>query len=411
MRVIANRCRRFLFSILRHLALFILLSGFPAYFGQVSAMNRIDFPGVSTSYRIELYPNCSAFWSITYCVPLSGTDDIAYFKAYIQNFTNSKMEFLQSFEQEMVVVVEQASNMTGRTMSAEGFDVTIAIIDTPTISRGTITYSFLWIYFLEEAEPMLYMGDVFEGGLYLYENVSLTVIPPSGYKVSFTSPQPDASGSMISWHGPMNFASGEPAMEFHSMATNIFISIERADLTAGDQVAVLGRIEPPLAVLVNITYDKPDGITISQTAMATSLGQFTSMITADEVGTWKVQAVWEGNDEYLGSSSQVSTINVRSAFNYELIPLILLPAIFATGLVIMKRRARSLSVGALAAPRSDEENVLALLRSAGGQMLQKDIGQTLGFSKSKTTAILNGLETKKMIEKEKRGRQYLVKLQ
>jgi len=43
-------------------------------------------------------------------------------------------------------------------------------------------------------------------------------------------------------------------------------------------------------------------------------------------------------------------------------------------------------------------------------MHQKDIGRTRVFSKSKTMAILNGLEANDVIEKEKRGRQYLVKL-
>jgi uncharacterized membrane protein len=61
-------------------------------------------------------------------------------------------------------------------------------------------------------------------------------------------------------------------------------------------------------------------------------------------------------------------------------------------------------------PEDDKEKVLALLRSAGGQMLQKDISRTLKFSKSKTTGILNDLETKNLIEKIKKGRSYIVKL-
>lgn len=395
---------------LRHIALLVLLFGALARFGQAYAIDRIEFPSFSTSYRIELLPNCSALWSIMYSVPLSGTDDEARFEAYIQNFTASKVEFLQSFEQDMVSVVEQASNMTDRTMSAQGFDVIAVIINTPTISRGTITYRFLWTNFLEEALPMLYMGDVFEGGLYLYENDSLTVVPPSGFRASFASPQPDALGGIISWHGPRNFTSGEPAMEFQSMATSITISLEHEELAQGDQVVVLGRIEPPLAVLVNVTFSRPDGGTISQTATTSALGQFTSTITADEVGTWIAQASWDGNGEYLGSASQVITLPIKSAFNYALVPLILLPVIVVTGLMVLRRRARLPVESTLGTPRSDEENVLALLKSAGGQMLQKDIGRTLGFSKSKTTAILNGLEASNLIEKEKRGRQYLVKL-
>lgn len=395
---------------LRHLALMALLFGALARFGQAYALDRFVFPSFGTSYKIELFPNCSALWSITYSVPLSGTEDVAHFEAYIQNFTASKVEFLRSFEQDMVDVVGQAANMTDRTMSAQGFDVTAVIIDTPTISRGTITYRFLWTNFLEEALPMLYMGDVFEGGLYLYENDTLTVVPPSGYRTSFVTPQPDALDGFISWHGPRNFPSGEPAMEFQSMATAISISLEGGELSQGDEVVVLGRIEPPLVALVNVTYSKPDGETVSQTAMTSALGQFTSTITADEVGTWEVQASWGGNSEYLGCESQVIALPIKASFNYAYVPLIAIPVIVATGLIALRRRARPPVGITLGTPRSDEENVLALLKSAGGQMLQKDIGRTLGFSKSKTTAILNGLEANNVIEKEKRGRQYLVKL-
>jgi uncharacterized membrane protein len=101
---------------------------------------------------------------------------------------------------------------------------------------------------------------------------------------------------------------------------------------------------------------------------------------------------------------------VRSKFDaYALAPYILaFMAVFAVSLIIWQRRRNPPVVPLPPPPEDDEERVLAYLRSEGGQMFQQDIGRKLGFSKSKTTGILNNLEAKNLIEKEKKGRRYLV---
>lgn len=380
-------------------------------FSQVTAVDLTEFTAASTTYRIETYPNCSALWSVTFSVPLSGEGDVERFTAYIQNFTASRLEFLDPFREQILQLVEQASNMAGRNMSATDFDVTAAIISTATISRGTITYRFLWTGFLEGWAPTLYMGDVFEGGLYLYENDSIVVFPPAGYRADFASPKPDASNGEIVWHGPMNFPSGEPSIEFVSMETHLYIEFEGKELTEGDRITIQGRVEPPMAIPVQITYTRPDGRTTSQTVASSDLGLFALEIVVDEPGAWKVQASWGGNDEYLGSESESIALNVGSALNsYALAAIVFVLAALVTALIVWFKRRRPTVKEIPPPPEDDEEKVLALLRSSGGQIYQRDICRTLGFSKSKTTAILNSLEAKAMIVKVKRGRRYLVKL-
>jgi len=376
-------------------------------FSRVEATSWIGI--ASTSYRIELYPNRSALWQITYSVPLLDMEDMALFGEYVKNFTSSKQAFLDSFEQQMAQVVGQAANLTGRKMFATNFEACAMIVSTPTVSRGTITYRFLWNEFLEGSGSILYMGDAFEGGLYLYENESITVIPPSGYRACYVSPQPDALNGAITWHGPKNFPSGEPAIEFLSMETKLYIEFLDQEAMEFEQVTVQGRIEPPLAVPILIIYTKPDGSTFNQTVMASNSGSFTSKVSIDEAGTWYVQATWEGNREYYGSSSQIASFHARPSFNvYALLPFLLPFASIPVALVILYRRRAKRTFPP--PPVDDEEKVVALLRSAGGQMLQKDIARKLGFSKSKTTGILNELEAKNVIEKEKKGREYIVKL-
>ncbi|MGQ9515195.1 MAG: helix-turn-helix transcriptional regulator [Thermoproteota archaeon] len=371
------------------------------------ATDQITISSASTSYRIELYPNCSALWQITYSIPLLDEKDVKLFEEYVQNFTSSKQSFIDSFKKQIIQVVGQASNLTGREMYAIDFDAYAMIVSTPTVSKGTITYSFLWVGFLEETKSVLYMGDVFEGGLYLYENDSIYVVPPFGYRADFVSPKPDAFGSSIVWHGPKNFPSGEPAIEFLSMETRLYIEFESLEVVEGEELTIHGRIEPKMAVPIMITYTKPDGRTLSQKVMLSGSGSFVTKIVVDEPGTWYVQATWEGDGEYLGCSSQKFSFNVRSSLNpYPYALLLITFAILLVALVWRSRRSKEI----LYPPEDDEERVLALLRSSGGQMLQRDISRMLGFSKSKTTGILNDLEAKNLIEKVKKGRNYIVKL-
>lgn len=388
----------------------ILLFTVLLYPSRPTLADRTVLKNPSTLYSIELYANGSALWKVTYSVPLLGNEDIRIFEDYADNFTASKEDFLAPFEQQITGVVKQASDMTGRNMSATDFDASATITGTPTVSRGTITYRFLWLGFLDEAENTLYMGDAFEGGLYLYENDSIKVIPPSGYRASFISPQPDAMDGAIVWHGPKNFSSGEPAIQFTSMETKLYLSLLGGEITEGEQVTLKGRIEPPLAVPINITYTRPDGGTHSETVTSSALGLYTSEIVVDEAGTWEVQASWEGNGEYLGCKSEMATLHVKAALNVgTFAPFILLGvAIVAILATWLHRKGK----GGLPPPppESDEERVLSLLRSAGGQMYQGDIGRALKFSKSKTTMVLNNLEARNLIEKEKRGRRYLAKL-
>ncbi|MEM2885261.1 MAG: hypothetical protein QXF24_04135, partial [Thermoproteota archaeon] len=119
--------------------LLFLLASLP-HFPKVAAAGQIEIANASTSYRIELYANRSALWQITYSVPLLDSEDVALFAQYVQNFTASKQEFVDAFEQRMAQIVEQAADLTGREMYAVNFDSCAAIVNTPTVSRGTVTY-------------------------------------------------------------------------------------------------------------------------------------------------------------------------------------------------------------------------------------------------------------------------------
>jgi uncharacterized membrane protein len=72
-----------------------------------------------------------------------------------------------------------------------------------------------------------------------------------------------------------------------------------------------------------------------------------------------------------------------------------------------KRTAVPIISSSLLSP--DEKKVIAHLRGKGF-VNQKEIGKEMNWSKSKVSAIISNLSYKKMIEKEKIGRNYKVKL-
>ena len=58
----------------------------------------------------------------------------------------------------------------------------------------------------------------------------------------------------------------------------------------------------------------------------------------------------------------------------------------------------------------DEQTIIKLLQDNHNSMIQKDVGRKLEWSKSKVSAIMTNLEYKKIVEREKIGRNYKVEL-
>lgn len=79
-----------------------------------------------------------------------------------------------------------------------------------------------------------------------------------------------------------------------------------------------------------------------------------------------------------------------------------------------QRRARRKGAELPRVPASllspDEKTILKALQESKGPMSQKEIGRKLSWSKSKVSAIMSNLEYKKIVKREKVGRNYKVEL-
>jgi len=169
----------------------------------------------STTYQISVDEGGLATWVIERRFILSNEDEVAIFQSYISEFESQKDAYLEEFSNETKVLVERGSLITGRSMRAENFDVTIGLLETATASYGVIKYQYDWVGFAKIEEEWVVIGDVFEGGFYLYKDDTLIVKYPQEFGVQAVSPIPDENREneqALLWYGRRNFGGGEPTI-------------------------------------------------------------------------------------------------------------------------------------------------------------------------------------------------------
>jgi len=167
----------------------------------------------STTYQISIDGAGSATWIIERRFILSSEEEVTIFESYIIEFESQKVEYLEEFSNETEILVDRGSLITGRSMRAENFDVTIGLLETATASYGVIKFQYDWIGFAKIEEERIAVGDVFEGGFYLYKDDTLIVEYPQEFSIQAVSPLPDEereSEQALLWYGRRNFGGGEP---------------------------------------------------------------------------------------------------------------------------------------------------------------------------------------------------------
>lgn len=287
----------------------------------------------STSTKIEVRMEGSATWIIERRFLLKTEEDLSIFEQYIIEFEAQKEAYLEEFSNKTRELVDRASVITGRSMRAENFQITIDVLQTATASYGVITYQYNWVGFAKVEDKRITMGDVFEGGFYLYQDDALTIEYPSGYVVIAVSPTPDTrkSDRTLTWYGRRNFGAGEPTVILEKETSSI-----------------LDILQDNLFLLVAL--------------FAIAGGGF--------AGFYFFKSRNKGKSDVEGSLMQATLEKMED----------------------------------------DEEKVIRLLESAGGQLFQSLIAKHCGFSTSKTSELLTTMENKGIVARRKKGREKLVTL-
>ena len=169
-------------------------------------------PAETTTTIIQLDTTGSALWIVESRLVLATEEDEKFFEEFQKDET-LKHDKLSEFKEKMNLLLEQIKYSRQRSMAMTDFDIYLGKETTVTKTYGVIKLQFVWEGFALLEEDTLSMGDVFEGGYYLSRNELLMVELPEGYHLVQVDPPPDQQKqTTLIWEGPMNFASGEPAV-------------------------------------------------------------------------------------------------------------------------------------------------------------------------------------------------------
>jgi len=376
-----------------------------------------------TNYRIILHKDSSATWVVELSTPLSSEEDKADFQEFMESADTVSM--LSSFESTVESMVRKASSSTGRPMHAEDFNLTIYTRGGVLKQLGVIEYRFTWIGFSIKTADTIEIGDVFEGGFYLFPDETLEIDYSEladDYFLELVSPNPSRKeASKTIWFGKLDFSDGEPMLVFRKRILTIeAFSSSAGQIEKGSSINVYGRISPPIpGLIVQIVYRNPEGLeTVRETAVGED-GYFSDNCNPNITGSWSVYLRLPPGSNYRFSEPPQPLVfsvyeKTSGAEGFKLHPaiilfLVLIPIVVSM-LLLLRHRRRRLPPPPEEYMISDEELVLRILRNSGGRLAQKQIKEAAGFSKSKTSMVLNELQKKGLIRKIKRGREYIVEL-
>jgi hypothetical protein len=344
---------------------------------------------------------------------LLSSDDREAFLNYSALIESNKTTLISSFSSSMQALASRASGLTGRSMSVKNFDLKTSIIG---VNRdvGIVEYSFLWTSFAKVENRRMILGDVFEGGFYLYENDTLAVTYPQEFYVKSVSPTPDVNSTFqFVWKGSFDFEQGQPSLVLEDRRTTIEVFLSRQNIPLGESVAITGHIEPALnAVTVTLKLLGPSGTRLVPLVTLAD-GTFGTNFTFDEVGQWDISAYFSEYQTYLPSVSETTRIVVTNDLLNMIYRNPLLIVLFATsfasiilaGYFLFRHGRRNIEYSI---ETTDYERVRSLVRESGGAMLQSRIRIATGFSAAKLSRLLSEMEQQGQVRRRRKGREKVV---
>jgi len=225
--------------------------------------------------------------------------------------------------------VQKAGSATSTSLSASTItyseDVTIDSTITPALSEGLVA--------IEYSQDRISWVEIDSG------------TPSEGsYEAAWT---PQSAGTFYvrtRWSGTENYldsTSPEQTLVVEKASTSLQVSVfpdaaQIDPVTHGRaEVEVSGSITPDLeGIEITITSTRPNGTTITVTATTSSAGEFAATLSPDQAGNWSIAASWEGNLNYLASSSSPVRLSIEEKTE-EIIEENWLPYIAGAAVVVI----------------------------------------------------------------------------
>ena len=137
------------------------------------------------------------------------------------------------------------------------------------------------------------------------------------YTHTWTPPIAGAYQLRASWTGDNAFGgalSSEVPLTVSKTSTTISCAVSSSDVTEGNSATISGAITPLIAeTMVTLTYQKPDGSTVTRTVPSDVDGEYSDSYTPDTEGAWSVTVSWDGDGSYEGTTSSTTSFTVTKS--------------------------------------------------------------------------------------------------
>jgi len=344
--------------------------------------------------RVDVQDDGDAQWRVEYRVRLETENETEAFESLQQDIQSNESAYLVDFTDRIRSTVSTAENSTGRTMTAQDFNVSARITQLPQ-EYGVLTYTFEWKNFAAVEGDRLVAGDAL-AGFFLDAETSLAIGWPKPYDATAVSPEPsERQSDAVVWRGPLDFGDGEPrvtiAPESADGTTTTDASGGNGGATTsppgGDSdlgtLAIVALVAIIILGAVGFRYYRREG-------------------TGGFLGGGGGSTANGGPDGGGGGAGGSGTNGRQTAAGAA-----------ADGSAASQGQAAGAAAGQDQTPDellSNEERVVQFLEERGGRAKQQEIVDGLDWTDAKTSQVLSGMESDDQIEKFRIGRENVVKL-
>ena len=354
----------------------VTFAGAGALGGTAGAGAAAEAPSTGVNqaeFRITVYENASAEWTLTYTQFFEDDEEREQFESEAREFNENESELYRNFQEQGEALTAAGAEATDRDMEATEFSRQASLGgDCPFQDCGTVRMSFVWTEFAAERNDELVVGDVFETGLPIGPDQQLVF--EAGPELRFESAAPEdyrpsattiEESSSITYEGDRVFPDNHPRVVFLSADTPVEGTetvtpspteaggSEDDQLRAGDLAAMALAVVFLLALGVGFAFVWRHG-----------------RDSMEALGLRGEEATDPADSEQLPDGTKVEEPELLS----------------------------------------DEDRVLALLQQNGGRMKQVDIVEETEWSKSKVSMLLSEMEDEGQISKLRVGRENIVSL-
>ena len=326
-----------------------------------------------TTFRVTVYANGSATWTIEHRTPLENESEQLQFEDYAAEFEQNETRLYTNFVDQASVLTRIGTNATGREMAARNFQRSAGV--NPIQSSGTVRMSFLWTNFAVVSGDRVVVNDVFAGGFYIGPSQSLVF--ERGPSLAFTDaqPRPDsisqpdslARSASVTWNGEQSFNDRRPFVEFGSRSA----VGDGTTATDGGTPKTDGTAAPP-------ADSEPAWLMLLAVAAVVVLGLGGAV-------AWRSGAAASRGPDEGGDGGAVTAEPTADREQAE-------PDVTEAELL------------------TDSDRVVKLLEENGGRMKQVDIVDSTDWSKSKVSMLLSDMEEEGDISKLRVGRENIISL-